>query len=117
MAQVTQTIRNEVAADTTEQNVLVGTKLENVPTDAQAYRVTVLAAADSFDLLHKLEADTDVAVQESVIGATDRKPVDPDDFVGEFLVSGGTKLFLQLTNTDGANPHTATHTFFIEPVG
>jgi len=115
MAQVVQTIRNEVAANTTEANVLVGTKLENVPTDARAYRVTVLAAASSFDLVHKLEADTDVAVQESVIGDTDRKPVDPDDFVGSFLVTGGTKLFLQLTNNDDTNPQTATHTFYLEP--
>ena len=116
MPQIVQTIKTDITADSTIENALVGTKLENVPTDAMAYAVSILASADSFDVTHKVEADTDVAVQSSIIGDTLRKPVDPDDFVGQFMVSGGTKLFLELSNSDSANDHETLHTFILEPV-
>lgn len=114
MPQVVQTIRRNIATTSTLANILQDTKLENVPTDDN-YRVTVLAAASSFDVTHKLEADTDVLIQESVVGATDRKPVDPDDFVGEFMVTGGSKLFLQLSNS-GAAAEDYTVTIFLTPL-
>lgn len=114
MPQVVQTIRVNIDAETTEANVLKNTKLENVPTDDN-YRVSVLAAASSFDVTHKLEADTDVLIQDSIVGSTDRKPLDPDDFVGEFMITGGSKLFLQVSNTDTA-AQDYTVTIFLTPL-
>jgi len=114
MPQVVQTIRVNVDADKTLPNVLQDTKLENVPTDDN-YRLTVLSAASSFDVKHKLEADTDVLIQDSVVGDTDRKPLDPDDFVGEFMITGGSKLFLQVANGSGtAQDYTVT--IFLTPL-
>jgi len=115
MPQVTQTVRTNVAASTTEENVLENTKLENVPTD-DAYMVTVLAAASSFDVTHKLEADTDVLIQPSVVGDTDRRPQDPEDFIGEFAVTGGSKLFLEVTNADSSTAQDHTVTIVLTPM-
>jgi hypothetical protein len=112
---VNQTLRENIAANTTEENILVGTKLENVPTDDN-YRVTILAAASSFDVQHKVEADTDVLVQPSIVGDTDRKPIEPDDFVGEFDVTGGSKLFLEVVNNDASNPQDYTVTITLTPL-
>jgi hypothetical protein len=100
MPQVVQTIRVNPAANTTLPNILQDTKLENVPTDDN-YMVEVFATADSFDVTHKLEADTDVLIQPSIVGDTDRNPIDPDDFVGSFAVTGGSKLFLEISNAAG----------------
>jgi len=101
MPQVVQTIRQNVGAGATLQNILQDTKLENVPTDDN-YRVDVFSSASSFDVEHKLEADTDVLIQPSIVGDTDRNPIDPDDFVGSFAVTGGSKLFLQVSNSGGS---------------
>jgi len=107
MSQVNQTVRTTVAANSTEDNVLQGTKLENVPTDAN-YLVRLFATADAFDIEHELEADTDVLVQQSIVGDTDRRPQDPEDFLGEWPVTGGSKLFLKVVNNAGtAQVHTA----------
>lgn len=114
MPQVVQTIRATVPAESTLSNVLENTKLENVPTDAN-YRVSILATASSFDVQHKVEADTDVLVQESIVGDTERKPLDPDDFVGEFLVTGGSKLFLQVSNGT-AGDETYIVTIYLTPL-
>jgi len=115
MAQVNQTVRTTVAANSTEDNVLQGTKLENVPTDAN-YLVRLFATADSFDIEHELEADTDVLVQQGIVGDTDRRPQDPEDFLGEWPVTGGSKLFLKVINGAGTSQ---VHTARIElvPIG
>lgn len=115
MPQVTQTVRTNIASNTTEDNVLENTKLENVPTD-DAYMVTVLATASSFDVEHKLEADTDVLIQPSIVGDTDRRPQDPEDFIGEYAVTGGSKLFLEVTNNDASNPQDHTVTIVLTPM-
>lgn len=101
MPQVVQTIRVAPGAGATLANILQDTKLENVPTDDN-YRVDVFASASSFDVTHKLEADTDVLIQPSIVGDVDRNPIDPDDFVGSFAVTGGSKLFLEVQNAGGA---------------
>ena len=107
MAQVNQTVRTTVAAGATEDNVLQGTKLENVPTDAN-YMVRLFATADSFDVKHELSADTDILVQKSIVGNDDRRPQDPEDFIGEWAVTGGSKLFLEVENGGGSSQiHTA----------
>lgn len=118
MPEVVQTFVTNLTSGQTVQNALQGTKLENVPTDAQAYQVTVLATADDFAVEHILEADTDVAIQRSTIGnqSTLQRPKDPDDYVTSFLVSGGTKLYLEIDNTDGAAGHDAAHTIYLDPV-
>lgn len=105
--QVNQTVRTSLAAGESRDNVFQGTKLENVPTDGN-YAVTVFATADSFEVEHELEADTDVLIQQGIVGDVDRRPIDPDDFLGQWAVSGGTKLFLRVVNNDGTNPHTHT---------
>jgi len=105
--QVNQTVRTSLSADETIDNVFQGTKLENVPTDGN-YLVKLWATADSFDVLHELEADTDVLIQEGIVGNTDRRPQDPEDFLGAWAVTGGSKLFLRVKETgSSAAVHTA----------
>lgn len=114
--QVNQTVRTEVAADTTLDNVLAGTKLENVPTDSN-YLVKVWGTADSFEIEHELEADTDVLIQPGIVGDTDRRPQDPEDFLGQWPVTGGSKLFLKVINNDDTNPHNHTVRVELVPMG
>lgn len=95
---ITKTEKVSLNANQTIQNALEGTKLENVPS-GRNYAVIVLAQASSDDVRHKIEADTDVAVQDSIVGSQDRVPVRPDDLVDTFLVEGGTKLFLEVRET------------------
>lgn len=95
MPEVNQTILIDLEIDEVIDNALTGTKLENVPTDDD-YLITLLATADAFDIEHELEADTDTLVQPSVIGDTLRNPVQPDDLVGRFMVTGGSKMFYKI---------------------
>jgi hypothetical protein len=113
---VNQTVRTNVAASTTEANVFEGTKLENVPTDAN-YLVRVFATASSFDVEHEIEADTDVLIQQGIVGDTDRRPQDPEDFLGEFPVTGGSKLFCKVVNNDGTNAQDHTIRVELVPMG
>lgn len=99
---ITKTEKVELAANEQIENVLEGTKLENVPTDRN-YNVVVLAQATSLGVRHKIEADTDVAVQDSIVGDAGRVPIRPDDVVDTFAVEGGTKLFLQVNNTEASS--------------
>lgn len=99
---ITKTEKVSLGANETIENALEGTKLENVPS-GRNYNVTVLAQASSDDVRHKIEADTDVAVQDSLVGSQGRVPIRPDDLVDVFAVEGGTKLFLQLRETGGTS--------------
>lgn len=98
---ITKTAKVDLSANETKANVLQGTKLENVPS-GRNYDVRVYATASSDDVQHTLEADTDVAIQESIVGSQGRVPVKPDDFVDAFAVEGGSKLFLQVSETGGS---------------
>lgn len=82
-------------------NALEGTKLENVPSDRN-YNVNVFATASTADVRMGMDADTDVAIQDSLVSSQDRVPLMPDDFVEAFAVTGGSKLFLELNETAGA---------------
>lgn len=97
---ITKTEKVSLEANETIANALEGTKLENVPS-GRNYNVVVLAQASSDDVRHKVEADTDVAIQDSIVGSQDRVPIRPDDLVDIFAVEGGTKLFLELRETGG----------------
>ncbi len=114
MPKVTQTIRTDIGANSVDDNILENTKVHNVPTDDD-YAVTILATADSFNVEHKLEADTDVLVQQSPIGNDDRRPINPDDHIGTWAVTGGSKLFLRVEETGGA-AQKATHTVILTPL-
>jgi hypothetical protein len=98
---ITKTEKVSLDANETIDNILEGTKLENVPS-GRNYNVVVLAQASSDDVRHKIEADTDVAVQDSIVGSQDRVPIRPDDLVDTFAVEGGTKLFVQARETGGS---------------
>lgn len=113
MPKITLTASVSVAANSTNDNVLQNTKVENVPVDDN-YRVTFLATGSATGLLHTFEADTDIAVQESIAGAQNRVPLHPDDFVDEWDVRGGSKLFLKVENTT-AGALTHFHTVVLTP--
>lgn len=98
---ITKTEKISLSANEQIPNALQGTKLENVPSQRN-YNVLVLAQASDDAVRHKIEADTDVAVQDSIVGSQNRVPIRPDDVVDTFAVEGGTKLFLELNNTSSS---------------
>lgn len=100
MPKVNQIVRTELTANQSVDNVFAGSKLENVPTDAN-YLVRAWAVADSFNVEMQIEADTDVLFQRSIVGDTLRRPQDPEDFIGEWGVTGGSKLFCKVDETGG----------------
>lgn len=102
-----------VAANTTEANVLGDTKVTNVPTDDN-YRVSFLATGSASGLEHELSADVDTAIQKSVVSSQNRVPLPNEDFVDEFDVAGGSKLFLEVENTT-AGPLTYFFTVILTP--
>lgn len=114
MQPIVQTIFTDLDINETIENALVGSKIENVPTDAD-YQVDVYATADFFGVEHQIEADVDIAVQRGVVGNTLRKPNLEDDYVASFVVTGGSKLFLRLFETDGVASQTI-HTFRLTPL-
>lgn len=98
---ISKTDSVDLNGNETNPNALEGTKLENVPTDRN-YDVTVYATADTADVRMSMDADTDVAIQDSLVSSQGRVPIVPDDFVESFAVTGGSKLFLELNETGGA---------------
>lgn len=99
---ISKTDSVSLSANETNDNALQGTKLENVPTDRN-YDVKVFATASSADVRMSMDADTDVAIQDSLVSSQDRVPIVPDDFVESFAVTGGSKLFLELNETGGSS--------------
>jgi len=117
MAQSTEMKKVDLNAGESIDNVLsqVGSKLENIPTDAN-YRVTLAAQADSLDVEHSLSVDTDEAVQKSVVGSDGGTPRIPDDVVDQVAVEGGSKLYLSVDNTDSSGSHTYVYKLRITPL-
>lgn len=115
MGKVIATQSVDLDAGETIQNALAGTKLENVPTDAN-YRLVLLASATSLDVEHSLSVDTDEAVQPSIVGDNGRKPIEPDDIVDVFKVEGGSKLYYTVSNNDGSTAHTLYYTLKMIPL-
>lgn len=97
-----------MTAATPVDNVLTGTKVENIPNDDN-YRVRLSATSSVADTKHQLDADTDSLLQSSLASSQNRVPLVPDDYVGSWDVKGGSKLFLSL---DPAS--TGTYFFTIE---
>jgi len=100
----------------TNDNVLGNDVTQNVPNDAQAYKVDFLATASATDVKHELRADSDTPVQKSVVSGQDRVPIVPDDRVDQFLVAPGTRLYLEAENTDGSTGNNYFYTIRLIPV-
>lgn len=100
MPEITREI--SVAANSTETDVLNGTRLENVPRRARAYRVDVYATASATGINHEAFADSDNFIESGAVSAQNRVPLKDRDRTASVLVTPGTRLQINATNTTGS---------------
>jgi ABC-type uncharacterized transport system involved in gliding motility auxiliary subunit len=103
MAAITLAESVSIPANSTNPNVVANTKIENIPNDG-LYQVELYATGSASGLRHQVDADTDIAVQESALGAGNvqvqaTSPEQSEYFIDSFVVTGGSKLFVEVTNT------------------
>lgn len=100
MPEITREV--EIAANTTENDILQGTRLENVPRRGRAYRVDMYATATNTGLTHEAFADSDNFVESGAVSSANRVPLKDRDRVASVLVTPGTRLQINATNTTGS---------------
>ena len=93
----------DIPANATVKDVLQGTRIENVPKQAQVYGIEVYATSSATGIKHELFVDSQNAIERSLVSAANRVPeVDKDGVLGAF-VRGGSRLQLNVTNTTGTS--------------
>lgn len=96
------TVKRSLSANETATDILNGTRLETVPRRARAYRVDMYATASTADLEHDAFADSDNFVESGPVSAQNRVPLKDRDRVASVLVTPGTRLQINVTETGGA---------------
>lgn len=107
-------IQNAVAvpANGTIDNVLQGSQFEFLPYDA-ALRFGL--SAQGAGLTVDVYSGQDVLAEQMAVGATNRTPINPDDFVLTDVAGGGERIKVRVRNSTGAGV-TLFYAVIIDPI-
>ena len=91
-----------VPANDAVVDVLNNKRIKTIPASVNLAMVTLLATGSADGLEIELFIGNDNVVERSGLGAQDRFPIIPDDFVDQSMAEGGETIQLNVYNTSGA---------------